>query len=328
MTLRVFLTKHRAKLLFGFAILLIVILGPYLTSRVSSSGRRVQVFESTSHQHETSGEAKATIRVLSYNIAHGRGPIDDNWAESGEAKYARIEEIGKLIASENADVVILNEVDFNSTWSGHQNQAEAIAVAANYPYRAEQRNLDFRLIYGSWKFGNAVLSRYPIVAAERVEYPAMNSQEAMLAGCKQGMVCTLQISETQQLRVVPVHLEHRSESARVASAGKIISTAEVSEIPLLALGDFNSAPTEFPHSQKTDGGENAMDLLLDSEKFDTKLDSPESATAMTYSTSQPSRTIDWVLIPAGWQFQEYRTIDSQLSDHRPVVADVILPSRE
>ena len=310
---------RRKKILAAFLLVLAVLIGPYLFSRMLSPWRRVRVF---SDNVEAVGHEGATLRVVCYNIAHGRGATDDNWEEFGEEKATQVTEIGKFLKETDADIVVLNEVDFCAVWSGHRNQAEAIARESGFPYRAEQRNLDFRLIYGSCKFGNAVLSRYPIVDAEVVNYPAQSSWEDWLAGSKRGVVCTIRLSPGRQIRVVAVHLEHRDETTRVASANMILDAVRSSEIPLIAAGDFNSTPTGFPHSQASPKGANAMDNLAASGLFRTRPQELPKAEELTYSSYQPRSVIDWILIPSQWKFGEYRSVDTLLSDHRPVVADV------
>jgi endonuclease/exonuclease/phosphatase family metal-dependent hydrolase len=232
--------------------------------------------------------------------------------------------IAKLIADSNADLVVLNEVDFDSTWSGHQNQAEAIAQAAGFPCWVEHRNLDFRFIYGSLKSGNAILSRYPIVESKLIRYPALRAAERILSGHKQGLLCTLRISKSQQLRVLAVHLEHRNEEIRVQSARKIIEAVEESETPLIAIGDFNSTPSSFPGAEWDSNGQNAMDVLLDSQRFAVTPESVPTVAGMTFSSMKPDRVIDWILIPKTWSFSDHRVLPSDLSDHRPVMADLLI----
>ena len=177
--------RRRRQLLFAISALCVVAMGPYVISRLRSTERQIRVRSHPVHgPGPASNEPLATIRVLTYNVAHGRGATDDNWEGTAAEKRNRIEEIATLIADAEAHVVVLNEVDFSSTWSGHQNQAEAIARKAGFPYWVEQRNLDFRFVYGSWKFGNAVLSKFPVNGARLVGFPALRSSEQIFAGCK------------------------------------------------------------------------------------------------------------------------------------------------
>ena len=107
----------------------------------------------------------------------------------------------------------------------------------------------------------------------------------------------------------------------------IIEAAESSKIPLIAVGDFNSTPSSFPNSKRSARGQNAMDVLIESRQFDLNA---QAQNEMTYPSPLPTRVIDWILNPIGWSFDDYHVISSQLSDHRPVVADLQLPidSRE
>ncbi len=317
--------RRRKRLSAVFVLCIIVVIGPYPISRFRSAGRRIRVrsIADSNGPRQTTAQERSSIRIVSFNIAHGRGDTDDNWKESGHRKHARIEKIASLIEETEADIVVLNEVDFDSTWSGHQNQAEAIAKLAEYPFWVEQRNLDFRFAYGTWKFGNAILSKFPIVDCRPVEFPAYKPWERLLAGCKRGAICTLQVSPNRRIRVVAVHLEHRNEDVRVKSARMIEELAGTSEWPLIAVGDFNSTPTGFPRAEQSTTGKTAFDVLVASNQFQFQPRLKPSADEMTFLSSDPTQVIDWILIPPNWEFADYKVIKSTLSDHRPVSATIV-----
>jgi endonuclease/exonuclease/phosphatase family metal-dependent hydrolase len=312
---------RKRTLLIAFSIVIVVALGPYLVSRARSQGRRVTIHHGVD---VVVGDDFGEIRVVTFNVAHGRGATDDNWEEDGSEKHSRISKIAQLIRQMDVDVVVLNEVDFCATWSGHQNQAEAIAELAGFPHRVEQRNLDFQFVYGSWKFGNAVLSKFPIVDAKVIDLPRFRSWEAWLAGFKRGVLCTLQLTPEKQIGVLAVHLEHRSEQVRVESARMIAEVANAANVPLIAAGDFNSTPAGFPHAITTDDGKNAMEVIKESGVFQLLPDASPGQPDMTYSTTQPTQVIDWILIPKASSFSDYRVVDTKLSDHRPVIATIRL----
>ncbi len=304
---------------------LIVLVGvPYVISRVRAPSQRIRVRSLADEQVADRAAELRSLKVLTYNIAHGRGPVDDNWEESGDAKRKRISQIAQLLKQTDADFVVINEVDFYSTWSGHQNQAEALAREAGYHDWVEQRNVDFRFLYGGLQFGNAILSRFPIVAAEEIAYPAHSAWEDWLAGRKRGVVCTLKLPGDRQLRVAAIHLEHRREINRVRGAEIIVDLARSSEIPLIAAGDFNSSLPGFPRANITADGKNAMEILQASELFRLRPQQGPQPADLTYSSAEPEQVIDWILIPASSEFDTYAVIKSELSDHRPVSATVIL----
>jgi len=319
------LRRHRRKLLLLLAVLLAVGVGPYVVSRARSAGRRVRIVELPDvAAAEFTGNVR-TLRILTYNIAHGRGATDGNWDEGGDAKRKRIAAIANLIAEQKPDVVVLNEIDFHAVWSGGQNQAEAIARQAGFRYRVEQRNIDFRFAYGSWKFGNAVLSRYPIIATELIDYPPVAVWEAWLAGKKRGVVCTLELSPGQRVQVVAVHLQTRDMIARLRAARVLLNRKRDASLPMILAGDFNASPVGFPYSERAPaeyGRVNTMDMLTALGRLDHRPKENPQLADFTYPTMSPDRVIDWVLIPREWRFTDYRVIDSDLSDHRPVVATV------
>ncbi|MCP4376056.1 MAG: hypothetical protein GY794_07780, partial [bacterium] len=80
------------------------------------------------------------LRVVTYNIAHGRGTSDTNWQlDARDAQINRLREIANLLKEQKADIVVLNEVDFDSVWSGGMNQGRYIAENAGFPFLVEQR---------------------------------------------------------------------------------------------------------------------------------------------------------------------------------------------
>jgi endonuclease/exonuclease/phosphatase family metal-dependent hydrolase len=322
------------KWLFVSVLVLAVILGPYFVSRYRAPANRIVLKFDDSVENKATKSIESsvgTLSVVTFNIAHGRGDAPGNWSEGAKPKFERIQKIATEIREIGADLVVLNEVDFNSTWSGHQNQAAAIAEAAGYPYRVEQRNLDFRFIYGSFCFGNAILSRYPITDAQVIDFPPEKNWEDWLVGCKRGVVASVRLNQSQRIRVAAIHLEHRSEKTRVAGAKEILQLIDPSgKNSLVVAGDFNSTPVEFPRSSISDDGHNAMDDLFSSDEFHYQpSDSPKSK-EFTFSTMNPATVIDWILVSKTSEldgqspFLRYEVLDTDLSDHRAVVAEIEL----
>lgn len=263
------------------------------------------------------------LRVASYNIAHGRGVALSNWnGGDRDERIARLDKIAGLLSEIDADVVILNEVDFDSSWSHSVNQAQYLAEKAGFPYRIEQRNLDFRFVFWKWRFGNAVLSKFPITNAQVVDLPGYSILETILVGKKRGVICDLQLGE-REVRLIGVHLSHRSESVRVSSAVMLVDLALESALPTILAGDMNSSPPGFSKSATDPNGKNAIEIYDSSGIFKRlPMDGPPANDQLTFHSNEPDRVIDWILIPADWQFLQYNVELSKLSDHRPVYADI------
>jgi endonuclease/exonuclease/phosphatase family metal-dependent hydrolase len=291
------------------------LLGPYLYSRVASGHNAIRSRELSDVDAPRVLAQTDRVRVLAYNIAHGRGLSESNWA-AGD-RPARLAEIAALLREVNADVVVLNEVDFRSAWSGHENQAAALARAAGYRFWVEQRNLDLQVGWWSIKSGNAVLSKHPLRDPQLIDYPGYAGWESLAAGKKRGLVCTVEFP-SGPVRLIAVHLSHRSESVRVKSAQILRDLSTSGGVPLVLAGDFNSAPAGFAGHARTTSGENAVELLLADGGFHASASETGPA---TFPANAPGQTIDWILHPRTWRVIDHRVIDTQLSDHRPVAAD-------
>ena len=322
-------SKRYRRLRLAVITILAILVVPYVFSRVASPRRCISIHAaavSTAHNSET-----GKVRIGCYNIAHGRGLASSNWeGGTSDERQTRLDEIAGLLRTFDADIIVLNEVDFDSSWSLSINQAAHLAENAGYPFWVEQRNLDFRVLVWKWRFGNAILSKHPIVEAGVVDLPGFSSIETILAGKKRSVYCTINVNG-KRIRVVGAHLSHRSEALRVRSVDVITQILSSDTVPTVVAGDLNSTPSGFPNSQADAVAGNALDLLDASSLFQRRPEqAPDNSTKLTYHSTQPKSVIDWVLAPKYWQFIDYRVELSALSDHRPVVADLLLtpPGRD
>ncbi len=315
------------KLKWRILLLLAVVCSPlpgcYTISRIASPWKAITVFADAGANDLIPGAEVSRLRIGAYNIAHGRGSGSNNWAGGDEAeRLARLRKIAGFLRDANLDVVVLNEVDFDSSWSFRVNQAEFLACEAGFPFRTEQRNIDVEVPFFSWRFGNAVLSKYPISAAQLVEYPAYSQWEAVLGGKKNGLLCTIDVSPQRQVRVMAVHLSHRSEAVRIQSAQKIQREERRSDTPFIAAGDFNSTPVDFPHAKTDQNGQTALSLLLEENRFATLPTQAPAANEYTFPSTNPARVIDWILVSEPGRLISKEIYPVEFSDHRPVVGVV------
>ncbi|MDA0658415.1 MAG: endonuclease/exonuclease/phosphatase family protein [Planctomycetota bacterium] len=306
-------------------ILLGVIFLPYWESRVGSSFRCISqhALEHTTPTHLPIDNGK--VRLATYNIAHGRGTANSNWRGGDPVeRTTRLDQIAELLRSSNADVVVLNEVDFDTSWSGCVNQAEYLAKAAGFPYWVEQRNIDFRVLLWKFRFGNAILSKHPVEKVQVVDLPEYTPWETWLAGKKRGVMCQLRVGE-RTLRLIGTHLEARSESVRVRSARNMIQQVAAGDVPVFVLGDLNSTPPNFPYSASDEHGHNAISIMDAAGLWQRTLqdDTPVAEHQLTFPSMKRRSVIDWIFIPQEARLVNYEVVDSLLSDHCPVVADIM-----
>lgn len=317
--------RHRKYLPIGIVLCIGIVLGWYGIVRLISPWTVVKSITLDLAQPESSGQTLQELRVGCYNIAHGRGGRfgASEWEGGNRAtKIARMKQIAHLFKTARLDIVVLNEVDFSSVWSGHVDQARIIAQEGGYPYLVEQRNLDMAIPFVSVRFGNAILSKYPIIETTFLDYPNPSEViELFTGGFKEGVVGTIQLPDTSQIQVVAVHLCVSSEPIRVASARQILAHQHQSALPLLAMGDFNTAPRGYPQFYEDEDGKNAIEVLVASQHLTTRPQGlPLEPEDLTFPSEHPDRVIDWIFISPPWTIQEHTVLSSDLSDHLPVTA--------
>lgn len=306
----------------GLLSLLALAVGWFLLNRALSPWRALRL-RKTELPEGPRRDFAGRLRIGAYNIAHGRGAFSKHWRALTQATIlGQVKKIAQLLREANLDILVLNEVDFDSVWFQHLNQAGLIAREAGFPFWAEQRNIDMALPFARIRYGNAILSRYPILAARRLPFVGHSALETVLMGKKQGLLCTLELSAAHRIQVLAVHLEHRREAPRLRAAQMMEAVREASALPLIAAGDFNSAPADFPHATPDPHGETAVSWLLARGAYQTLPTTAPSRDDLTYWSVKPSRVIDWILVPPGWKIISKTALPRPLSDHKAVVMEV------
>jgi endonuclease/exonuclease/phosphatase family metal-dependent hydrolase len=315
--------RRRSRRLLGVLVALGLALSlPSIVQRLTSPSRRLAVHHLDLPEPTRHG---SDWRVGAWNLAHGRGLA--KWTiRGGDAatRAARLEAIARRVASLDLDLLVLNEVDFDASSSRRVDQARFIAERAGFPHRVAQRNDDAWLAGFRWAGGNAILSRHPLREVSLIDLPVHRPWLAALGFQKRGVAALVERAPGDAIRLVAIHLEHRSEDVRLASAEKILRFAAAPGPPTLLAGDFNSTLGHFPHAKPSASGHTALDHFLGAgfSRWTGVAPSPEQ---MTYRSDRPSRVIDWILVPDDWSFDTYHVLPTDLSDHRPVWAAVRPP---
>lgn len=293
---------------------------------VLTRDQRAATLEIPEHPQPPPSTSPDTLRILTYNIAHGRGPAlgaENTDGGDQEQKRDRLIRIGHEIKALGVDLVFLQEVDFHTWWSFNVDQAAIIAEAAGFEYVARQRNIDTGLPgIRRYDFGNVLLSRLPISEVKRLRLPPYSEVEVLFAGNHDALVATVQLSGDQQVLIVGLHLEVRSEETRVGAAEEVIHFQRGQTLPMILLGDLNSTPPGMPDAQTSVSGQNAVELL---ESFGGFQRRPARGRAthndFTFPSEAPRRCIDWIMPDRNWRIQEYRVVHGMReSDHLPVLS--------
>jgi endonuclease/exonuclease/phosphatase family metal-dependent hydrolase len=262
------------------------------------------------------------LKIMTYNICHGWGGDKNKFNNDKYSIVKRLDEISEMLALEKPDIVVLEEVDFDSLLSGRINQGEYLAKKAGYPFWIEQKNIDAHtLLTFSEQGGNLVLSRNPIRKAELVVFPGHKRWETIMGGKSMAVVCEIEIVGGPILRLLATHLTSFSEEIRVASAKIIELQRNMSGLPFLIVGDFNSAPVGIPN-HRLFNNENAMDFLMGTGAYVTLPISNPDSSEFTISVGKPSAIVDWILVPFSWKIISKQVLPLTVSDHYPLMMDV------
>ncbi|NUO51685.1 MAG: EEP domain-containing protein [Polyangiaceae bacterium] len=237
-----------------------------------------------------------TLRVATYNV-HGC---------AGATNLVDPMRTAAVLAELDADIIALQEVDNVRGRSGGVDQAGALAQELGYfhAFCAAQHSVD------SGGYGNAVLSRWPIVSHVTLTLPGVSMWRAEPRCAVEAVVAT----PWGELSVWGVHLGVRHvERARQTSAliGRMRRAIHGTErLPLVLLGDLNAGPSS---------------RLLRS--LGTWLvDARDYGGGRTFPSSYPLFAIDHVLVSpplcvAG--ARAHRSAAAVIaSDHLPFVADL------
>lgn len=227
------------------------------------------------------------LRVVSYNIKHGRG--NDNAVDLART--------AAVIRAQRPDIVGLQEVDDRAERSGKVAQAEQLGASLGL-HHAFGRFMDFQ----GGAYGMAILTRFPIERTEEVRLPEGNEPRIALS-------VRITLPDGSELTIVNVHFDWvRDDTFRYAQAEALTKYLDGLETPYILLGDFNDVPA-------------SRTLALFRERA-AEAAKPEN-NRFTFSSTEPSREIDYIFFApaAAWHAREVTVVDERLaSDHRPVVA--------
>lgn len=237
----------------------------------------------------------APLRVVAYNIKHGRG-MDG---------AVDLERIAAVLAPLDADLVLLQEVDEVCGRSGNVDEAAFLGERLGM----ESRFCTF-MDYDGGRYGLATLSRLPIVAEERIDLPD-GTEEPRAAEA-----VTVRVGD-RRVRVVNAHLDWKADGARRLAQARVLREVLLRQPDGVALtilgGDLNAKP-DSPTLAVFQGGAEGMRRL-----------GPDGP---TFPSDAPDRTIDHFLVaPADAPIGTPRCIvvwEPVASDHCPVVLEVLV----
>lgn len=236
---------------------------------------------------------EAVLRIVSYNIRHARG-MDD------EVDPARI---AAVLRDLRPDIVCLQEVDQDQPRSGNIDLTQVLAEALGM-----EGVFGPNYFFSGGAYGNATLSRFPIVEHDNLPLPTPEGIEP------RGALRTVIDVDGVALEVWNTHWGLRPDQRRAQAAAMLAALATT--MPVLVVGDLNE---EIP----ADGVSMLLGPLRDTW-------SPEAGVG-TFPVDVPRRRIDYILASPEVVVLEHRIVHTDAtriaSDHLPVVAMLAIPRR-
>lgn len=238
------------------------------------------------------------LRVLSYNIHKCIGGVDRKYDPS-----RIIDVIRKL----DVDVLMLQEVDSGVTRSRKDVQCDLLGEQLGLPHRAWYANVEVR---GGGQYGNAVLSRYPIIESSNIDLTIKWKKR------RSALHSVLRVRHDDVDRTVHVFNMHLglARFERKLQLQKFLDSHPFAHLhhdtPILVGGDLNDVY----------GG---LGGLLSPSGFRGIERRP-----LTFPAWGPVRALDAIFVRGDVDFVQLTRCDTELarraSDHRPLVAEVRL----
>ncbi|MGV3509204.1 MAG: endonuclease/exonuclease/phosphatase family protein [Sphingobacteriaceae bacterium] len=237
------------------------------------------------------------VRVMTYNIHIGNPP-------SKPSNYRDLNAIAEVIKTQKPDLVALQEVDVNTSRSGvNVDQANELAKLTGM-HVFYTKAIDF----DGGQFGDAVLSRYPILESKRYELPVTTQ----LGGETRSVAIVTVETNGIKFQFASTHLDHLSnEGNRVLQATELNKVVKDLKLPLIIAGDMNASPTSNP-----------INILKQELTWGCKSSCP-----FTFPATGAKSTLDYIFVSntSKFIFRTYNILnETYASDHLPVIADIEL----
>ena len=227
--------------------------------------------------------------VMTYNIRSGRNMAGD----------LNIAHAAQTISDLAPDIVGLNEVRSHSADVGPVNQAELLGELLSMHWRFGKS-----IPFMGGAYGNAFLSRYPILEDEVVHIPDPPRE-----------LCDHYVEHRSVLRAVvaapfgplTVLCSHFGlcKAEREAAVATVLPLVEAARGPVVLMGDFNAQPDE-------DCIARLREKLTDC--FDGAM------IPHTFPANSPEIKIDYIMGAGGVRFAFPRAVPSLNSDHLPLLS--------
>jgi len=249
-----------------------------------------------------SAPGPTVLRVMTWNIAHGRGMAESQVGLPRADFEKNLAAISFALRLWQPNVVALQEADGPSFWSGGFDHVQSLADSSGLPHHFRGEHIDLGVSFMRVNCGTALLADRPLVAPKSYSFHTRGIDT-------KGFVYADVEFAGRVLRVASVHLHPSSPGERARQAQVLVDELAESPYPLLVLGDLNCA-----------GDEEAMKTIVIGLRLNTyRVDAHDLP---TFPSADPQLRIDWILHGPELVFKSHTVQCGPLSDHCVVIADL------
>ncbi|MCP4427011.1 MAG: hypothetical protein GY803_21175 [Chloroflexi bacterium] len=230
----------------------------------------------------------APVRVMTYNLHNGFDPNG----------HLELEAIAQVIEAQSPDIIALQEVSRGWVMNGSLDMLAWLSQRLDMPY-----------LYGSTSdplWGNAVLSRYPIIESELVALPPDDLP------LKRGFIwAKVDVGDGERLNIIATHYHHPDDggAVRVAQSETILDYWK-GDGRTVIMGDLNAEP-----------GAPEIELLRQA-GFADALDLAAVQPGYTYPATAPAKRIDYIWLSPDLAVSQVVIPPDPVSDHLGIAAAI------
>ena len=258
----------------------------------------------------------------------------------------RLRQIAEIIRHARADLVFLQEVDFESKRSHRIHQARVLRELLDFPFLAEAESWKANYVpypywppqrhFGRMRSGSAVLSRFPIKSHTLETLPKARGTSILHRAFSPFRYFQRVELEFQKRSLVwaNVHLEAFDAEARTQQAAILAGRITQERWDGIA-GDFNALPVSetergpflepYPDDYRTDQTSKLMDLWATEGWKDVSGEAMASERWRTFPTPRADRRLDYVFVREDRaKVREARVLTEAggISDHFPIITEL------
>ena len=318
----------------------------------ATSGRlerdALNVVETHAERYPKTLPENGIITLATWNIGYLSGMTNLKPVQAPRWLYARNERLAeRFIHEAGVDIAAFQEIDLDSKRSYHVDQVQRLADTMPSHSTAvavcwDKRYVPFPYWPPSVHFGQVlaaqvVMSRYPILSAERIELlpkrPAAFIYRAFYIE-RLAQIVRVQVGP-HTLVVINIHLEafHRETRQLQARAVMDLYRERFQGQPVIILGDFNSVPPPAEHRSafwdEPDAdfeGDDTMACFYNAPELREAIPNEtyvrDESSTFTFPSGDLSRRLDYIfythehISPVSWHISR---VPQDASDHLPVV---------